>query len=173
MRERTYPGRERVDRTGGRGVVKPSLLETHHSGRKRDLTKRYIFSKRPLYRRRRRLTLLALCAPLVLVALWVFISPSSEEASTEVVVGPVAKVSTPAISKAPEMIADLEARKQPAYEGMTSGRRASADSSKEKPGKQTAPPPPDDPTLYLTVPRLELYGHTVRNDDSQWALDEG
>ncbi|MDQ4106971.1 MAG: class E sortase [Actinomycetota bacterium] len=71
------------------------------------------------------------------------------------------------------MIADLEARKQPAYEGMISGRRTSADPSKEKPGKQTVPPPPDDPTLYLTVPRLELYGHTVRNDDSQWALDEG
>jgi LPXTG-site transpeptidase (sortase) family protein len=32
---------------------------------------------------------------------------------------------------------------------------------------------PDDPTLYLTVPRLGLYGHTVRNDDSEAALDLG
>lgn len=29
---------------------------------------------------------------------------------------------------------------------------------------------PEDPTLYLTVPRLGIYGHTVRNDDSEEAL---
>jgi sortase A len=29
---------------------------------------------------------------------------------------------------------------------------------------------PDDPTLYLTVPRLGVYGHTVKNDDSEEAL---
>ena len=33
-----------------------------------------------------------------------------------------------------------------------------------------AAPVPDDPTLYLTVPRLGIYGHTVRNDDSEAAL---
>src|SRR5215218_7933941 len=32
---------------------------------------------------------------------------------------------------------------------------------------------PEDPTLYLTVPKLGLYGHTVRNDDSEVALDLG
>ncbi len=32
---------------------------------------------------------------------------------------------------------------------------------------------PDDPTLFLTVPKLGLYGHTVRNDDSEQALDVG
>jgi sortase A len=32
---------------------------------------------------------------------------------------------------------------------------------------------PDDPTLFLTVPRLGLQGHTVRNDDSEQALDLG
>jgi sortase A len=36
-----------------------------------------------------------------------------------------------------------------------------------------APVVPEDPTLYLTVPKLGLYGHTVRNDDSEVALDRG
>lgn len=32
---------------------------------------------------------------------------------------------------------------------------------------------PEDKTLYLTVPRLGIYGHTVRNDDSPGTLDRG
>src|ERR687890_304219 len=36
-----------------------------------------------------------------------------------------------------------------------------------------APAVPEDPTLYLTVPKLGLYDHTVRNDDSEVALDLG
>jgi sortase A len=32
---------------------------------------------------------------------------------------------------------------------------------------------PDDRTLFLTVPKLGLYSHTVRNDDSEQALDVG
>ncbi|CAN5544046.1 hypothetical protein BH24ACT20_BH24ACT20_11830 [soil metagenome] len=152
------------------------LLEKSRPGWKRALGKRYIFNKKPLYRRRRRLALLALCAPLVLAALWFLISPFSEEAPKEVAVGPVSRVSTPDIEKAPEMLADLELRKQPAYESETNGQRsASREAPREKASdqKQGAPAPPEDPTLYLTVPRLGLYGHTVRNDDSQWALDQG
>lgn len=34
-------------------------------------------------------------------------------------------------------------------------------------------PAPDDKTLYLTVPTLGVYGHTVRNNDSAAALDQG
>jgi sortase A len=33
--------------------------------------------------------------------------------------------------------------------------------------------PPDDPTLYLTVPRLGLYDNTVRNDRSEEAMGLG
>ena len=152
--------------------MKHPLLEKNPPGWKRALGKRYVFSKKSVYRRRRRFALLALCVPLVLVALWLLISPSSEETPAEVAVGPVARVSTPEVQKAPEMLADLEARKQPAYEGKTSGQRAPAGSGKTD-EKQGAPAPPEDPTLYLTVPGLGLYGHTVRNDDSQWALDQG
>jgi sortase A len=32
---------------------------------------------------------------------------------------------------------------------------------------------PDDTSLFLTVPKLGVYGHTVRNDASPAALDEG
>lgn len=153
------------------------LLEKPRTGWRRALGKRYVFSDKPLYRRRRRLALLALCGPLLLAALWFLLWPSSEEASTEAAVGPIDRMSTPAVSKAPEMLADLQMRQQPAYEGKTSGQRTSAaDGAQEKkPSSEGrgAPPPPEDPTLYLTVPKLGLYGHTVRNDDSQWALDQG
>ncbi len=43
--------------------------------------------------------------------------------------------------------------------------------SEEK--EEEAAPPPEDPTLFLTVPRLGLFSHTVRNDDSEPALDLG
>jgi sortase A len=39
--------------------------------------------------------------------------------------------------------------------------------------QRAAPAVPNDPTLYLTVPRLGIYGHTVRNDDSEAALAIG
>ena len=122
------------------------------------------------------MALLALCVTLVLVALWMLFFPSSNEAPTKVAVGPVSRVSTPEVQKAPQMLADLELRKQPAYEGKTNGQRASNRAAPEEKAtgqKQGAPAPPEDPTLYLTVPRLGLYGHTVRNDDSEWALDQG
>ena len=38
---------------------------------------------------------------------------------------------------------------------------------------ERAAPIPNDPTLYLTVPRLGIYGHTVRNDRSEAAMDLG
>ncbi len=45
----------------------------------------------------------------------------------------------------------------------------------EEPAEEAprVPAIPEDPTLYLTVPKLGLYGHTVRNDDSEVALDQG
>lgn len=156
--------------------MKLPLLGKPRTGRKRAIGKKYVFSKKTVYRRRRRLALLALCVPLLLAASWFLISLFSNETPTEVAVGPVAKISTPTVQKAPQMLADLELRKQPAYEGKTNGQRAAGnDAPKEKASgeKQAAPAPPEDPTMYLTVPRLGLYDDTVRNDDSEWALDQG
>src|SRR5215218_4901480 len=47
--------------------------------------------------------------------------------------------------------------------------------AEEEPAEEEprGPVVPEDPTLYLTVPKLGLYGHTVRNDDSEVALDLG
>jgi sortase A len=38
---------------------------------------------------------------------------------------------------------------------------------------ETGSAAPDDPTLYLTVPRIGIYGHTVRNDRSEEAMSLG
>jgi sortase A len=45
--------------------------------------------------------------------------------------------------------------------------------SSEEEEAQRAAVVPHDPTLYLTVPRVGIYGHTVRNDDSEAALSLG
>jgi sortase A len=39
--------------------------------------------------------------------------------------------------------------------------------------EEAVSPAPEDPTLYLTVPRLGIYGHTVRNDRSEEAMGLG
>jgi sortase A len=52
-------------------------------------------------------------------------------------------------------------------------REAPEPSTTVKEKKPVAPPPPEDPTLYLTVPRLGIQGHTVRNDRSEQALELG
>ncbi|CAN5768749.1 N/A [soil metagenome] len=75
----------------------------------------------------------------------------------------VAKVDTPSVADAPETIANLEAKAEK--------QEAAQEQKTEE--KEVAPPPPEDPTLYLTVPKMGIYDHTVRNDDSQWALDLG
>ncbi|MBA2376541.1 MAG: class E sortase [Actinomycetota bacterium] len=40
-------------------------------------------------------------------------------------------------------------------------------------GEETTYAPPEDPSLSLTVPSLGVYGHTVQDDASAEALDEG
>ncbi len=40
-------------------------------------------------------------------------------------------------------------------------------------GNENPYTPPEDPSLSLTVPKLGVYGHTVRDDASAAALDEG
>ena len=68
----------------------------------------------------------------------------------------------------------------PAFEETSEEVDESADDQEEAPEeeateekKEPVPAVPDDPTLFLTVPKLGLYNHTVRNDDSEQALDLG
>ena len=68
----------------------------------------------------------------------------------------------------------------PAFEEASEEVDESADDQEEAPEEEATeekeepvPAVPDDPTLFLTVPKLGLYNHTVRNDDSEQALDLG
>jgi hypothetical protein len=66
---------------------------------------------------------------------------------------------------------DQEASEQiaaPAVEEQSSEEMAA-----EEEEAQRAAVVPNDPTLYLSVPRLGIYDHTVRNDDSKDALSWG
>ncbi|QIN85387.1 sortase (plasmid) [Rubrobacter tropicus] len=87
--------------------------------------------------------------------------------------GPVQRVDAPAVAGAPEPVVDLEAREE--AERARAEKAAEEQAAKEEAAEKeaAAPPAPEDPTMYLTVPRLGVYGHTVRNDDSQRALDLG
>ena len=67
-------------------------------------------------------------------------------------------------SDEPQEQVDTSAVEQEATEDTT---------AKEEEEAERAVPVPDDPTLYLTIPRLGLYHHTVRNDRSEEALGLG
>jgi sortase A len=72
------------------------------------------------------------------------------------------QVDAPAFEEAPEAVDELVGDEEEAPE---------EEAAKEK--EEPVAAAPDDPTLLLTVPRLGLHGHTVRNDDSEQALDLG
>ncbi len=128
-----------------------------------------------VFRRRRRRGFIAFCALAVLALAALGATSLSVEALTGVSGGPVARVDAPAVADAPEPVADLKAQaEREAARKKAAEERAAAEKAAQEEKKQEATPPaPEDPTMYLTVPRLGVYGHTVRNDDSQWALDAG
>lgn len=98
-------------------------------------------------KRRRFIVLLLLLAALALWGLVSYLSPILfEETSDE----RLERVDAPTDGEAPEIVKEAPVEEEP-----------------------VAPPPPEDPTLYLTVPKLGLFGHTVRNDDSEAALNLG
>jgi sortase A len=101
----------------------------------------------------------------------------------------VARVEDPTVPGAPRAVSDAPAKEKAAEERAEREKAAKAAEEKaakdraereqdakersEKEKANAAPPPPSDPTTYLTVPRLGVYGHTVRNDTSEEALDLG
>jgi sortase A len=130
---------------------------------------------RPIFRRRRRRGFFAFCALVVLLLSGLGAASFFGEPPSGASGGTVQRVEAPAVAEAPEPVADLEAKKEAEREGTGKEKAAKEQRAKEKAAeeKEATPPAPEDPTLYLTVPRLGIYGHTVRNDDSQWALDAG
>lgn len=76
---------------------------------------------------------------------------------------------------------DADAAKQDAERG-NDGKNPGEDTEDGKPeetsgeeqrDREKEPPPPDDPTLYLYVPRLGIRGHTVREGDSMEVMARG
>ena len=124
-----------------------------------DKQRKVIDTRRPNYavfRRRRRIALLIfiLLAALILSSVGLYLlSGTSEEAVNET----AERVETPPAEEEPQEMATEE------------------EPTEEEPAEEAprAPAVPEDPTLYLTVPKLGLYDHTVRNDDSEVALDLG
>ncbi len=97
---------------------------------------------------------------LVLGALTFF---GTDRASQQQEDASVGRVADPTVEGAPEPILE-----EPANEEEKSSEQEAAEKEEE-----AAPPPPEDPTLSLTVPKLGVYGHTVRNDSSEEALNLG
>lgn len=94
----------------------------------------------------------------------------------------VGRVQAPAVEEAPEAVsekpaadarAEEEAARQRAAEREEERRRAVEEREARERAEAEAARTPEDPTMYLTVPRLGLYGHTVRNDSSEEALSLG
>jgi sortase A len=123
-----------------------------------DKQRKTIDTRRPNYavfRRRRRVALLIflLLATLILGSLGLYLlSGTTEETVDET----AEQVEAPSAEEPRETAIEEEPVEEEPVE--------------EEP---RAPVVPEDPTLYLTVPKLGLYGHTVRNDDSEVALDRG
>ena len=136
-----------------------------------DKERRVIDTKRPdyaVFRKRRRVGLFVamLLATVFLGGVAYLFSGGSEEVSQE----PLVQADAPAVVEAtPEEAASEEAS---AEEASAEETTASAEVAEEEEA-EPAVPAPEDPTLFLTVPKLGVYGHTVRNDRSVAALDAG
>lgn len=126
-----------------------------------DKQRQTIDTRRPNYavfRRRRRVGLLVLLilAALILGLLGAYLFSGTSEETSEA--PPEEQVETP----------PAEPEEEPVVEEAPPEEQAA-----EEPEEEPAPVVPDDPTLFLTVPKLGIYGHVVRNDASEQALDLG
>lgn len=127
-----------------------------------------------VFRKRRRAGFYAFFALVVLALIGLGLASPFGNPLSDASGGPVQRVDTPAVADAPEAVADRAAEQkaeQERKEQEAAERQAAEERAAER--EAAAPPPPEDPTMYLTVPRLGVYGHTIRNDDSEQALDLG
>jgi sortase A len=130
-------------------------------------------SDRRIFRKRRRRAGFVLFASLGILLLGGLLFSSLTAAGRAA--PPVEWIQVPLSASAPEAVEKVE-EKQPEQ---AAGNRATEDkavqekAAEKEAAQEAKPPPPDDPTTFLTVPRLGLYDNTVRNSSEQWALDAG
>jgi sortase A len=121
------------------------------------------YSKQRVFKRRRRIAFFIfiglLAALLVLGGLRAYLFSGTSGGTSDTLLD---QVDTPTVGDAPDPIAEETAAKKK--------KEAEEKAAREEAEEAAAP---NDPTLYLTVPRLGIYGHTVRNDRSEAALDLG
>jgi len=132
-----------------------------------DKQRREIDTRRPSYavfRKRRRIGLLVLAVLATLFAVGIGSYFFSGTTSDEVGEAPPPEEAV----EEPAPVEEEASQEESAAEKKAAEERAAAEEEERK-----AAAVPDDPTLFLTVPRLGIYGHTVRNDDSEFALDLG
>jgi sortase A len=126
--------------------------------------RRASYSKRAVFKKRRRRASLILVL-FLLATLLVLGGLRAAPLFSNVFGGtrgePLERITTPTVEQAPEPIDE---------EKVAENKAAKEKAAKEEEEASNAP---DDPTLYLTVPRLGIYHHTVRNDRSEAALDLG
>ena len=100
------------------------------------------------------------------------LSPEAPSIAADVAAEKAAREQAAAEKKAAEKKAAEEkaaAAKKAAEEKAAAKKKA----AEAKAAKEAKPPPPNDPTTYLTVPRLGLYSNVVRNSDAPSAMDLG
>jgi sortase A len=151
------------------------------------------FSRRRIYRRRRRVGFSVFCA-LVAVTLLGAFSPSFEN-QAQTIDTTLKRVEVPDLAQAPAPVSGKEiAEAKEAKERAEAEKKEQTEKEKEKkaaeeaekraeaekkeqagkaPPEEALPPEPSDPTMYLTIPKLGLYDNTVFNDSSPWTLDQG
>jgi sortase A len=132
-----------------------------------DKQRRDVDTRRPSYavfRKRRRIGLLVLALLAALFAVGIGSYFFSGTTTEEVSEAPPPEEEL----EAPAPVEEEASQEESAAEKKAAEERAAADEEERR-----ATAVPDDPTLFLTVPRLGIYGHTVRNDDSEYALDLG
>ena len=134
------------------------------------------------FKQRRRTGLLAFCGlvvlSLVLLASSGIVSALGDGGSPE----PVGRIQAPVVEEAPEAVSEKPAAVAEAKEEAAAERAAEKEAARQRAAEEKAAAEraeaeaaitPEDPTMYLTVPKLGVYDHTVRNDSSEEALAQG
>lgn len=150
-------------------------------------------SDRRIFRKRRRNAGFVLFASLGILLFGVLLFSgifAAEEAADS---SSVDRVETPAFASAPDAVEQVVVEEQPDQamaenEAVAKDKAAEDQAAKDKAAeekkaeeqaaaqaeaKPAAPPPPQDKTMYLTVPKMDLYDNAVYNSSDPTTLDVG